>query len=295
MNVSIVVPAHQEEASIGTLLDALRDHRAERHTIGEILVYDDSSTDATVAIANERGRRDRRVRVLGGTPRVGRAAATKKLIDEALGDAVVKLDADVVPDVGAVDALCDAIAGGASMSFGVCEPRSRRRTFVARGAAHAARLVKELQRGPRGADFAVGRIFALRRDVARAMDLPPDVTNEDHWFSLKVRAQGGAVAFAMGASCRFLVPDTFDDYRRQSNRVREGERQLERAAGLETMSLRVLAPAIARCAIRDPVGAACWAAIYGASLLTTSRERPVDEVPIRSSKGGPEKRADARR
>ncbi|HET9342474.1 MAG TPA: glycosyltransferase [Candidatus Eremiobacteraceae bacterium] len=294
MNASVVVPAYQEEASIGALLDTLREQETRTHAIGEILVFDDGSTDATAEVVRGRAQRDRRIRLLCGSPRVGRADACNALFAQALGDATVKFDADVIPRAGAVDALCDALARGASMSFGVCEPLSRRRSFVARGSAHAARIVRMLQRGPRGADFAVGRILALRGDVARSFAVPGDVTNEDHWLSLKVRAGGGIVALAPDASCRFFAPDTFDDYRRQSNRVREGERQLERIAKLVPMSLGDLMPAIARCAIRDPIGAACWATIYAASLLTTSRERPVDEIPIRSSKGATEENAGAR-
>jgi glycosyltransferase involved in cell wall biosynthesis len=285
VNASVVVPAHEEEASIGALLDALRGHKTRTHEIREILVYDDGSTDATAAVVNGRARQDERVRLLRGSPRIGRAAACGVLFAAATCAAVVKFDADVIPCAGAVDALCDALDRGASMSFGVCEPRSRRRSPVARGAAYAARVVQALQRGPRSTDFAVGRIIALRADIARALHPPGDVTNEDHWLSLTIRARGGSVEYAPAASCFFVVPDSFDDYRRQSSRVREGERQLERIAGLRPMSPRDLVPALARCAARDPIGAACWAAIYTASLLTTSRERPVDEIPIKSSKG----------
>lgn len=291
MKASVVIAAHDEAASIGALLEALLGHDSGRHPIEEIVVYDDGSTDATASIVVARAKSDGRIRLLRGSQRRGRAAAWRALSAAATGDAIVKFDADVLPRLGAVAALCDALCSGATMSFGVCEPVRRRKTFVSRGAAHAARLVQELQRGDRAAEFAVGRIIALRADAARALAPPDEVTNDDHWLSLKVRERGGRVALAPSASCGFVVPDTFDDYRRQSNRVREGERQLERVAGLEPVRIGDLLIAIARCAAADPIGWFCWAAIYAASLLTTFDERPEREVPIRSTKALPDESA----
>jgi hypothetical protein len=202
----------------------------------------------------------------------------------ARGEAVVKFDADVLPRAGAVRALCDAIAAGASMAFGICEPVRRRINPVSAGAAFAAALVQELQLGSRAAEFAVGRIIALDR-AASSIRIPPDVTNEDHYLSLKVRESGGTVALARGAACRFIVPDRLADYRRQSSRIRHGERQLERDHGLRQMRGSELAAAIAACARRDPAGAVCWAAIYGSALFARSHEAPSEEATITSTKG----------
>ena len=291
MTASIVIPAHDEAASIGALLDALLAHDGTPHSIDEILVFDDGSTDETASIVEAAARRDARIRLMRGTPRRGRAAACRALLAAASGDAVVKFDADVLPRRGAVAALCDALGRGASMAFGVCEPVRRRKTFVSRGAAFAAELVEELQRGRRAPEYTVGRIIALRTEAARALEPPDEITNDDHWLSLKVRERGGLVVFAPAAACSFVVPDTYDDYRRQSNRVREGERQLERVAGLVPVGIGDLMPAIARRAARDPIGASCWAAVYAASLLTNFEERPEREVPIKSTKAVPEESA----
>lgn len=291
MKASVVVAAHDEAASIGALLDALREHDGAPHSVEEIVVYDDGSTDDTAAIVEARANSDARIRLVRGSPRRGRAAAWRALSAAATGDAIVKFDADVLPRPGAVAALCDALGDGATMSFGVCDPVRVRKTFVSLGAAHAARLVQELQRGRRAAEFTVGRIIALRADTARALAPPDEVVNEDHWLSLKVRELGGRVVLAPSASCAFVVPDNFDDYRRQSNRVREGERQLERVAGLEPVGIRDQLMAIARCAAADPIGGFCWAAIYAASLLTTFDERPEREVSIRSTKAVPDENA----
>ena len=82
-SVSLVVPMFNEEKSVGRLLDvaipALEEHADE----WEIVLVDDASTDATLALARLRAEKEPRLRVLaqpanrglGGTLREGFAAA----------------------------------------------------------------------------------------------------------------------------------------------------------------------------------------------------------------------------
>ena len=198
----------------------------------------------------------------------------------------LEFDADVLPDDGAVRALCAPLERRSWMSFGACDPVCKRSTAVARGAAFAARLVQDLQQRARAPEFTVGRLYGLRREAAARLAIPLDITNEDHWISLRVRELGGAVEFAPDARCRFVVPSTFDDYRRQSSRIRAGERQLERVANLQPLRPGDFLPSIAVCALQEPVGAGCWAVIYAASLAFAAREHPSDEPQVASSKGG---------
>jgi len=227
------------------------------------------------------------VRSLGEVVRRGRAHGWSVLIAAARAEAIVRFDADVMPCDGAVAALCDALETGADMSFGVCEPVMRRRNAVSRCAAFAAAIVRASQRGARAAEFAVGRILALRTTAAMAAaPIPVDITNDDHYVSLLVRRNGGRVVHVPAARCRFIVPDTFGDYRRQSARVRAGERQLERLGLLEPVGIADHAAAIGVCAARDPAGAACWVAMYAASLAFAARESPDAEPVIASTKAG---------
>jgi len=286
MNVSIVIAAFDEAAAIGSLLQDVRSQHSERHSVAEILVYDDASTDATAEIVSASARADARIKLIRGGTRRGRAHARGTLIRAAIGDAVVALDADTSPGAGAVAALCEALERGASMSFGVCDPVCRRFNAVSRGAAFAAELVKELARGPRSPEFTVGRIFAVRRAAVSSLRIPSDIINDDHWISLRVRELGGDVVLAPDARCRFVVPDTLSDYRRQSSRIRAGERQLESVGGLRPLRMTDFIPALISRGRRDPAGLLCWAAIYVSSLAFVSRDLPYAEPSITSTKGG---------
>jgi len=88
-DVSIVLPAYNEEQAIGGVIDAIRqvmDATAYRY---EILVVDDCSSDATAEVAKSKG-----VRVLRHSANRGSGAARRTGILEARGEIIVMLDAD---------------------------------------------------------------------------------------------------------------------------------------------------------------------------------------------------------
>ena len=82
--ISIIIPAYNEESSIGLVLDALPQEK-----IHEIIVVDNCSTDATARVAQEHGAR------VVKEPRKGYGSACLKGIDELdAPDIVVFIDGD---------------------------------------------------------------------------------------------------------------------------------------------------------------------------------------------------------
>ncbi len=98
-SISIVIPAFNEERSIGATLDGLRAWRDR----AEIIVVDDGSTDCTGEIANKAG-----ARVIRHLHNKGYGAALKTGIRAASGDIVVMMDADGEHDAGQISALLDS-------------------------------------------------------------------------------------------------------------------------------------------------------------------------------------------
>lgn len=90
---SVILPARNEESTIGWVVEAIRPHLVGHGggLLDEILVIDDASTDQTAQVARLTGAN---VRQLDGTGGKGQAMASG--VETAIGDLIVFLDADVV-------------------------------------------------------------------------------------------------------------------------------------------------------------------------------------------------------
>ena len=95
--VSVLIPARNEERTIG---DRAIDAREQDYGNFEVLMLDDNSDDATFAIASQWVARDRRFRIVKGTPLpegwVGKSYACHQLYREARGRLLLFVDADTV-------------------------------------------------------------------------------------------------------------------------------------------------------------------------------------------------------
>ena len=109
MKVSFLVPAHNEEATIGAVLDAIERLELDR----QVIVVDDGSTDGTAAIAEAKGA------VVIRQAHRGKGAAIRTAIARIEGDIAVIQDADMEYDPSEVPALVEPIERGlADVVFG---------------------------------------------------------------------------------------------------------------------------------------------------------------------------------
>jgi len=94
--LSVLIPARNEEASIGKLLGSLLGLSYDN---AEIIVYDDGSTDNTGPVIKECAKADARIRYVKGgdlpSGWTGKNYACHRLAAEARGDYLLFLDADV--------------------------------------------------------------------------------------------------------------------------------------------------------------------------------------------------------
>lgn len=90
-----MIPAYNEEATLGPLRTAMDDFLHRVPCPVELVIVDDGSVDATLPLLNQWASADQRVKVLHLARNFGHQAAATAGLDHAQGDAIVLMDADL--------------------------------------------------------------------------------------------------------------------------------------------------------------------------------------------------------
>lgn len=112
--VSIVIPAKDEEANIGLVLDDVNASIAEiPDRQFEVIVVDDKSTDRTAAIALEKG-----VEVVSNPGKSGKGRALRVGFAHSTGEIIIMMDADYSHRAEEFPLFLDAFADGVGLVIG---------------------------------------------------------------------------------------------------------------------------------------------------------------------------------
>jgi glycosyltransferase involved in cell wall biosynthesis len=161
MEVSVVVPAHNEAGNLDRLVEAtteVLDSPSFGHEY-ELLLVDDNSTDDTPAVCNRLAEEYEHVRTLHRTEDGGFGNAIKAGLREARGDVLIPFMGDLSDDPADIPKLVAAIEDGYDIAYG-----SR---FVDGGSVEGYPRLKLLYN--RGFNNCIRLMFGVRaRDVTNA-------------------------------------------------------------------------------------------------------------------------------
>jgi chlorobactene glucosyltransferase len=170
--VSVIIPARDEERSIGPCLRSLL---AQDYADYEIVVVDDCSSDATARVVTESAAGDPRVRLVTGVPLpegwLGKTHALCQGVAASDGEILILTDADTVHETQSiswavtnlVDHRADMLSGYVAQRYGTFGERIVVPTMYAMMLLVPLSLVART-RSPRFA-FAIGQFVALRREA----------------------------------------------------------------------------------------------------------------------------------
>jgi cellulose synthase/poly-beta-1,6-N-acetylglucosamine synthase-like glycosyltransferase len=257
MTVTVLVPAHNEEAWIG---ETLRSVRTQTLQPDEVIVVDDCSTDRTAEIAAHHG-----ATVLRTPANRLKAGAQNYGLEHIHTDAVVTLDADTVLHPEAVEHLVADLESGCDATNGAVLPQSRRGLWSRARLleyATAMRVHKRAQRNLGGVLVLSGCVAAFHTRVLREIGgFQERTVTEDMDMTWALHLAGYTVGYAPKALSYPAEPGSWHLYKAQVRRWAAGMFQTISLHGASLRRKRSLVFILA---------AAMWDLLTGALLLMGS-------------------------
>ncbi len=118
VEISVVIPAHNEAARILPYLHQIAEHFRRDSRPHEVLVIDDGSTDATAAVVEDFARSAPTVHLIRLPSCQGKGAAVRHGMQLAAGYLQLFTDADGATPIGELARLENALAEGADVAIG---------------------------------------------------------------------------------------------------------------------------------------------------------------------------------
>ena len=111
IRLSIVIPAYNEESRLGSTLDTVFAWVDVEPFGVEVIVVDDGSTDATVALVESRASSESRLRVVSNGSNRGKGFSVGHGVEVAHGELILFSDADLSTPITEFERLHTALEG----------------------------------------------------------------------------------------------------------------------------------------------------------------------------------------
>jgi len=118
-DLSVIIPAYNEEALIGSTLDCLNTYLAARPEGYEIIVVDDGSQDRTAAfVRNWHKKNPVNLHLLVNPQNMGKGFSIQRGVMQSHGRYVVFIDADLPYELHAIASFLEALQQGSDLAVG---------------------------------------------------------------------------------------------------------------------------------------------------------------------------------
>src|SRR5215211_978078 len=116
--LSIIIPAYNEESLIMSTLDCLQSYLSARSESFEIIVVDDGSRDHTVALVQQSQKNNDHVRLLINPQNRGKGFSIQRGVLESHGRIIIFTDADLPYELDAIEGFLQALQTGCDLAIG---------------------------------------------------------------------------------------------------------------------------------------------------------------------------------
>lgn len=221
--ITIGIPAYNEEANIGNLLDSIIRQDANGYLLEQIVVLGDGCSDKTEEIVKNYAKKYDFIKPDFDGRRLGKLERLNKLFAYSNSDITVSLDADVLlGDENTIHNLIEKFGPNVGLVAGNGQPVEPT-SFFQKILSSFESLWYEARRvsgGGRNIHNLRGRIFAVSKKFAERLRIPNDVL-DDYYIYLFCLELGLEFNFAEKAVVYYNQPSTLGDYITQNVRNNE--------------------------------------------------------------------------
>lgn len=228
-SVTIGIPAHDEQANIGHLLNNLIKQTRKNWSLDKIVVLCDGCTDATAKIATSLSRRHKFIKVIDDGRWLGRGSRTRQLYRLSQSDITLVFDADVLPEnVAVIDHLVAPFVDP-DVVFVCADRKPLPAITLVEDLINIwdelwARATRTLKRG-HNVYHTYSCAVGLRTDFARQVSLPKGLVSEARYLYFKALSSGKKFRFVSQSAVWYRSPAIVSDYVRRINRA-SGQRRV---------------------------------------------------------------------
>jgi biofilm PGA synthesis N-glycosyltransferase PgaC len=239
----VAIMAHNEEANIGRVLDALLAQKTETVSIERLIVVASGCTDRTEEVVEEFAAGDDRVHLVRQRQRRGKASAVNLMIEHTDQEIIVLHNADTLPEPTTIEALVSPFADPeVGMVGGHPVPINPKTTFMGFGVHLLWELHHQISlRRPK-----MGELIAFRNIFRQ---IPYDSAVDEASVEPLIVGQGLRLLYAPEAIIRNKGPDTIRDFLKQRRRIFAGHLYVKDLVGYRVSTMKSLP--IARLYIRN--------------------------------------------
>ena len=225
------VMAHDEEANIGRLLEAVLSQRTTTTLLTEVIVIISGCTDRTEEIVRSWAARDGRVRLVVQPTREGKAAAVNLFLSLSREHVLVLCSADLVPGPETIEQVVAPFADQ-EMGMTTCRPVpvDDPRSFL----GFAAHLLWELHHRINLVAFKAGELIAFRKVFQR---IPFTTSVDEASIEPVIRGQGYRLRYVGSAVVHNKGPETVEEFLSQRRRIYAGHLALRHELGYHVSTL----------------------------------------------------------
>ncbi len=247
MRCSVGITAHNEEANIGRLLEAMLNQHLDQAEISEIIVVASGCTDSTCEIVRGFEAKDQRIKLVTQDTREGKVSAVNLFLEHAQEEICILESGDTLPGEDSVESLVRmfrdpqvGMTGAHKVPVNVPDHVIGYLSHLRLTMEHS--LCLEIPR--------LGEMIAFRKVFDK---IPPDVAMDEAFVEALMVKRGLQVRYAPDAMVYNMGPETLSDFVRQRRRNYAGHLHLKHKYGYRVSSLDNVR--VARLALSEAWGA----------------------------------------